>query len=146
MDTSSDLGSKRLNIALVYDVGTIHRNLVHTPDLCVQPPPNVIESISSALESLGYNVVHLPNGVKSLVQSLSKGQEKEWDLVFNYFNGVDGLPEREAQTPALLEAYDIPFTFSDAASRALCIDKAKMKVGSFLPIVSNFRGEDCEMT
>jgi D-alanine-D-alanine ligase len=69
----------------------------------------------------------MPEGIKSLVQSLSKGQEKEWDLVFNYSEGIRGVA-REAQVPALLEAYDIPFTFSGAATFALCLDKAKTNV------------------
>ena len=35
---------------------------------------------------------------------------------------------REAQISGLLEAYQIPCTFSDAATLALCLDKGKTKV------------------
>ena len=35
-----------------------------------------------------------------------------WDLVFNIAEGLDGVG-REAQVPALLDAYGIPYTFSD---------------------------------
>ena len=34
---------------------------------------------------------------------------------------------REAQVPALLEAYNIPFTFSDPLTLALCLDKSMTK-------------------
>jgi D-alanine-D-alanine ligase len=35
---------------------------------------------------------------------------------------------REAQITGLLEAYQIPCTFSDAATQALCLDKGRTKV------------------
>ena len=37
---------------------------------------------------------------------------ERWDLVFNIAEGLKGVG-REAQVPALLDAYDIPYTFSD---------------------------------
>jgi D-alanine-D-alanine ligase len=128
--TSSRPGSKRLNIALVYELRTTHLNLGYTPDECAELAcESCVQGISSALEKLGHNVVHMPEGIKSLVQSLSKGQQKEWDLVFNYSEGIRGVA-REARVPGLLEAYDIPFTFSGAATFALCLDKAKTNVGA----------------
>lgn len=48
-------------------------------------------------------------------------------MVFNFAEGLYGLA-REAQVPALLEAYRVPFTFADAATLALCMDKGKTKV------------------
>ncbi|KAB8200688.1 hypothetical protein BDV34DRAFT_204217 [Aspergillus parasiticus] len=35
---------------------------------------------------------------------------------------------REGQVPALLEAYRVPFTFSDAATMTLCLDKGTTKM------------------
>ncbi|PIG80191.1 D-alanine--D-alanine ligase [Aspergillus arachidicola] len=85
-----------------------------------------INGIASALESLGHRVVHVP-GIKTLVKHLSAEHHKQWDLVFNYSEGVFGSA-RESQVPALLEAYQIPFTFSDSATLATGIDKGKTKM------------------
>lgn len=69
-------------------------------------------------------------GVVGSVKPLAKrlvSSQPDWDLVFNFCEGY-GTLGREAQVPALLEAWDIPFTFSDSATLALCMDKAKTKV------------------
>ena len=49
-----------------------------------------------------------------------------WDLVFNIAEGVVGYG-REAQAPALLDAYQIPYTFSDPLVLALTLHKAMTK-------------------
>jgi D-alanine-D-alanine ligase len=46
--------------------------------------------------------------------------------VFNFCEGLKGV-SREAQAPALLEAYDIPYVFSDPLTLALSLDKAMAK-------------------
>ena len=54
------------------------------------------------------------------------GRRKRWDLVFNIAEGLCGR-SREAQVPALLEMYGIPYTFSDPLVCALTLDKAMTK-------------------
>ena len=49
-------------------------------------------------------------GVQQLAERLAAGER--WDAVFNICEGLKGV-SREAQVPALLEAYDIPYVFSD---------------------------------
>jgi D-alanine-D-alanine ligase len=49
-----------------------------------------------------------------------------WDLVFNVCEGLYGK-SREAQVPALLDAFCIPYTFSDPVSLCLCHDKDAAK-------------------
>ncbi|GIX47251.1 MAG: D-alanine--D-alanine ligase [Candidatus Tectimicrobiota bacterium] len=49
-----------------------------------------------------------------------------WDLVFNIAEGLHGFA-REAQVPALLEAYGVPYTFSDPLVLALALHKALTK-------------------
>jgi D-alanine-D-alanine ligase len=51
---------------------------------------------------------------------------ERWDAVFNFCEGVKGIG-REAQVPALLEAYDIPYVFSDTLTLAVSLDKAMCK-------------------
>ena len=86
-----------------------------------------IETITAALEKAGFSVSRLGN-IRQLVQRLAASNGRlDCDLVFNIHSGIHGLA-RESQVPGLLEAYQIPFTMSDAAAFAWCIDKAKTKV------------------
>jgi D-alanine-D-alanine ligase len=82
-----------------------------------------IAGIAGALESLGHTVVQI-GSVTSLVQRLAAGER--WDVVFNYAEGMFGLG-REAQVPALLDAYQIPYTFSDTVVMALALHKGLTK-------------------
>ncbi|MFL5237103.1 MAG: D-alanine--D-alanine ligase [Rhizomicrobium sp.] len=82
-----------------------------------------IEVICEALTSLGWQVTRIGN-VKALAESLVAGER--WDAVFNFCEGLKGFA-REAQVPALLDAYDIPYVFSDALTLALTLDKSMAK-------------------
>ncbi|MBN1585858.1 MAG: D-alanine--D-alanine ligase [Candidatus Omnitrophica bacterium] len=82
-----------------------------------------IESIENALKSLGHSVARVGNA-KQLLQRLAKGER--WDLVFNICEGLRGLG-RESVVPGLLELYEIPYTFSDPATMALCLHKGWCK-------------------
>ncbi len=79
--------------------------------------------VSGALASLGHDVDRI-GSVYDLVKRLAAGER--WDLVFNITEGLYGR-SREAQVPALLEAYQIPYTFSDPLTLALSLDKAMTK-------------------
>jgi D-alanine-D-alanine ligase len=82
-----------------------------------------IDAIAGALESLGHSVERIGH-VRSLAARLVAGQR--WDLVFNIAEGVAGFG-RESQVPALLEAYDVPYTFSDPLVCALTLHKGMAK-------------------
>ncbi|KAM5365902.1 hypothetical protein ACJZ2D_010816 [Fusarium nematophilum] len=121
------IDSKGLTVAFTYDPKTLYLELGYSERDCADLADDVtIDGVSSALEHLGHRVVHVP-GIKSLVKHLAAGDQKRWDVVFNYSEGLVGTA-RESQVPALLEAYQIPFTFSDAATLAMCIDKGKTKM------------------
>ena len=62
--------------------------------------------------------------MKALAARLVAGER--WDLVFNIAEGVAGFG-RESQVPALLEAYAIPYTFSDPLVCALTLHKGMAK-------------------
>lgn len=85
--------------------------------------PSTIEAVAGTLSELGYSVDRIGN-LKSLCARLVAGDR--WDLVFNIAEGRGGRC-REAQVPALLEAYDIPYTLSDPLVCALTLDKAFAK-------------------
>ena len=82
-----------------------------------------IAALCGALASLGYEPVRI-GGVRRLAEKLVAGER--WDCVFNFCEGLKGV-SREAQAPALLEAYDIPYVFSDPLTLALALDKAMTK-------------------
>ena len=86
----------------------------------------LINSIIESLTKLGHQVIDVSH-VQNLARRLVAGEGKGWDLVFNVSEGVFGKA-KEVQIPALLEAYRIPYTFSDAACLALAADKTKTKV------------------
>ena len=66
-------------------------------------PLGTIQAVVAALESLGHQVERI-GGVRNLMACLARGDR--WDLVFNFAEGLYGFG-REAQVPALLDAYDI---------------------------------------
>ena len=82
-----------------------------------------IDSLAGALERLGLEVDRIGT-VRQLAQRLVAGDR--WDLVFNIAEGLKGVG-REAQVPALLDAYDIPYTFSDPLVMALALHKGMAK-------------------
>lgn len=84
---------------------------------------STIGAIETALQRLGHTTERIGN-VRALAARLVAGDR--WDLVFNIAEGLRGIG-REAQVPALLDAYDIPYTFSDPLVAALTLHKAMTK-------------------
>ncbi len=82
-----------------------------------------INILEETIRDLGHEVVRVGN-IFNLVERLASGER--WDLVFNITEGMYGR-SREAQVPALLEAYHIPYTFSDPLTLGLSLDKAATK-------------------
>lgn len=82
-----------------------------------------IAAIVAELTKLGHDVERIGH-IKALVSRLSTGAR--WDLVFNLCEGVWGLG-REAQVPALLDAYEIPYVFSGPVTLGLTLDKGLTK-------------------
>ena len=82
-----------------------------------------IDAIDQALRDLGCATDRIGN-VRSLTARLARGDR--WDLVFNIAEGLQGY-SREAQVPALLEAFQIPYTFSDPLALAMTLHKGMAK-------------------
>jgi D-alanine-D-alanine ligase len=85
--------------------------------------PATIEAIEGALGTLGHETRRIGNGLR-LTESLVRGER--WDLVFNIAEGLRGIG-REAQVPAILDLYDIPYTFSDPMVMSLTLHKGMTK-------------------
>lgn len=84
---------------------------------------DTIDSIERALLDLGHETDRIGN-VRQLVNRLAAGDR--WELVFNICEGLRG-PGREAVVPALLDAYDIPYTFADPLVLAVGLHKGLTK-------------------
>ncbi|MCK9296756.1 MAG: ATP-grasp domain-containing protein [Desulfobulbaceae bacterium] len=85
--------------------------------------PDTIDAIETALQNLGHQTVRIGN-IQSLVKRLAAGER--WDMVFNIAEGLYGFG-REAAVPALLDAYRIPYTFSDPLMLSITLHKAMAK-------------------
>jgi D-alanine-D-alanine ligase len=85
--------------------------------------PSTVEAIESALRQLGHTTDRIGH-VRQLAARLVRGDR--WDLVFNIAEGLWGIA-REAQVPALLDAYGIAYTFSDPLVMALTLHKGLTK-------------------
>jgi len=82
-----------------------------------------IDAIADTLAALGHEVQRI-GPARALMARLVAGDR--WDLVFNIAEGLRGIA-REAQVPALLDAYEIPYTFSDPMILALTLHKGMTK-------------------
>jgi D-alanine-D-alanine ligase len=85
--------------------------------------PDTIEAIEKVILDNGFQADRIGN-VKALTRRLAA--DNRWDLVFNITEGMYGFG-REAQVPALLDAYNIPYTFSDPLGHVISLHKGMTK-------------------
>lgn len=85
--------------------------------------PRTVEGIETALKAAGHQCDRI-GSLPSLVGRLAQGDR--WDLVFNIAEGL-GRYGREAQIPALLEYYGVPYTFADPLTLCLTLHKGMAK-------------------
>lgn len=111
-------------IGLTYDLKDDYLAEGFPPDDCLEfDKAETIEAIERELVALGHRTERIGH-IRALVRALADG--RRWDLVFNIAEGVRGFG-RESQVPALLDAYDIPYTFSDPLACAVTLHKAAAK-------------------
>jgi len=113
-----------LRVGLTYDLCTEHEGEgLSAEDLAELDSPETIDALEGALRADGHEVVRI-GGLRGLLAALQRGER--WDLVFNIAEGLRGIG-REAQVPAVLDAFAIPYTFSDPLVCALTLHKAMTK-------------------
>lgn len=111
-------------IGMTYDLKDDYLKEGYSPESVAECDSVVtIDAIDAALRKLGHRTVRIGN-VKALVDYLAEG--KRCDLVFNIAEGLYGLL-RESQIPALLDAYQLPYVFSDSFVLAICLHKGLTK-------------------
>jgi len=115
---------RSLKIGVTYDQRSDYLAMGHGEEETAEfDAEETIAALCDALTGLGHAPVRI-GGIKPLTKALAAGEG--WDAVFNICEGLKGV-SREAQVPALLEAFDIPYVFSDPLTLALTLDKAMTK-------------------
>lgn len=118
------MSAAKMRVGLTYDLRDAYLEAGYSEiETAEFDRADTIESIESALTALGYAVDRIGH-VKALAARLVAGDR--WDLVFNICEGMYGIG-REAQVPALLDAYQIPYVFSDTLVCALTLHKGMTK-------------------
>jgi D-alanine-D-alanine ligase len=118
------LSSRLLKIGMTYDLRDDYLAEGYgEEDTAEFDRPETIDAIEQALSSLGYETDRIGH-IRSLARRLVQGDH--WDMVFNIAEGLRGFG-REAQVPAILEAFDIPYTFSDVLVLSLTLHKGMAK-------------------
>jgi D-alanine-D-alanine ligase len=116
--------SKKIKIGLTYDLRDDYLKEGYGFEETAEfDLPDTIHAIEKVILDNGFQADRIGN-IKALTRRLAKGDR--WDLVFNIAEGMHGFG-REAQVPALLEAYNIPYTFSDPLGNALTLHKGFTK-------------------
>lgn len=113
-----------MTIGLTYDLRAEYLAMGYSADETAEfDRDDTIVAIETALRELGHRPERIGNA-KALASALVKN--RRWDLVFNIAEGMHGMG-REAQVPALLDLYQIPYTFSDPLVMCLTLHKGMTK-------------------
>lgn len=113
-----------MHVGLTYDLRSEYLAQGYTEEETAEfDRDDTIEAIEGALGELGHRTERIGNA-RALVKALAGGAT--WDLVFNIAEGLHGIG-REAQVPAILDVYCIPYTFSDPLVLSLTLHKALTK-------------------
>ncbi len=114
----------RMRIGLTYDLRSEYLALGYSEDETAEfDRDETIAAIEASLRRLGHDTERIGH-VQRLVERLAQGNR--WELVFNIAEGIRGIG-REAQVPAVLDAYGIPYTFSDPLVMSLTLHKGMTK-------------------
>ncbi len=113
-----------MRVGITYDLKTDYLKLGFSEEQAAEfDKEDTISAIENSLQQLHFETERVGH-VKQLAKALVEG--KRWDLVFNICEGVYGIG-REAQVPALLDAWNIPYVFSDPLVLSLTLHKAMTK-------------------
>lgn len=113
-----------MHVGLTYDLRSDYLALGFSlEDTAEFDKEDTIEGIEGALRELGHQTDRIGHA-KALVRRLEAGDR--WDIVFNICEGLEGVA-REAQVPAILDLYGVPYVFSDPLVLALTLHKGLTK-------------------
>jgi len=113
-----------VKVGITYDLRSEYLALGYSLEETAEfDKPDTVQAIENAIRELGHETDRIGR-IRSLVVRLAEGSL--WDMVFNIAEGLKGFG-REAAVPALLDAYNIPYTFSDPMVLSLSLHKGMTK-------------------
>jgi D-alanine-D-alanine ligase len=113
-----------MRVGLTYDLRSEYLAAGYSDvDTAEFDQPETIDAIAGALGAFGLAVERIGNA-RQLASRLAAGDR--WDLVFNFCEGLHGFG-RESLVPALLDAWQIPYVFSDPLACAVTLHKGVAK-------------------
>lgn len=113
-----------MRIGITYDLKSEYLAMGYSQeDVAEFDREDTVAGIEHALRAAGHEPERI-GYIRTLTSMLAAG--KRWDMVFNIAEGLRGFA-REAQVPALLEAFEIPYTGSDPLALALTHHKGYTK-------------------
>jgi D-alanine-D-alanine ligase len=113
-----------MRIGLTYDLRDVYLARGFNEDEVAEfESTETVDGLLRSFAALGHDSTDIGH-IHNLTERVVRGER--WDLVFNIAEGVRGMG-RESQVPALLEAYEIPYTFSDPLTLAVCLHKGIAK-------------------
>ena len=113
-----------MRVGLTYDLRSEYLAAGYSDDDTAEfDRPETIDAIAGALSHLGLAVDRI-GSARQLASRLTAGDH--WDLVFNFCEGLHGFG-RESLVPALLDAWQIPYVFSDPLACAVTLHKGVAK-------------------
>jgi len=114
----------KITVGLTYDLRDDYLREGYSQEETAEfDKPDTIEAIEEVILKNGHLTDRIGH-VQALTRRLAAGDR--WDLVFNIAEGLHGFG-REAQVPALLDAYQIPYTFSGPLGQTLTLHKGMTK-------------------
>jgi len=113
-----------IKIGLTYDLRSDYLRMGYSEEETAEfDRDDTVDAIENTLNELGYSTERIGNIIQ-LTEALASG--RRWDLVFNICEGMYGIG-REAQVPALLDAWKIPYVFSNPLVLSLTLHKSMTK-------------------
>jgi D-alanine-D-alanine ligase len=113
-----------MKIGLTYDLRQLYLDQGYSEEATAEfESQETIRALLATINELGFQPDAIGN-VRALAERVTRGER--WDLVFNVAEGLAGFG-REAQVPCLLEAYGIPYTFSDPLVLTVTLHKGMTK-------------------
>lgn len=113
-------------VAIIYNEPSPSRYNVLGEEKAVLGVLDEVEAVQQALAKLGYPVARI-----ALSPPLERARERleslKGDLVFNLFEGFDGLPETEAAVANILSDLGLSYTGCPGSALSIALDKVKTK-------------------
>ena len=113
-----------MRIGFTYDLRSRYRAAGFSEEATAEmDQEETIAAIADAIAACDHEVI-LIGHARDLVDKLAAGERP--DLVFNICEGLTAY-SREAQVPALLDCFGVPYTFSDPLTMCVCLHKGMTK-------------------